>query len=173
MRSSKALLAAGLACALQVSHSAPAAELFDFWLGDWTVRWTNANGTQGSARNRIQKILDGRVIEEQFEQDAAGAPPLLKGRSLTVLDGGGVWRQAWADNQGGYFNFVGGSEGETRFFATEFKQVGEQLKGQRMRFYDIRPTGFVWDWEGSDDGGKHWTLLWRLRYERTAARVSP
>jgi len=119
----------------------------------------------------VHKILDGAVIEEQFEGEAGHAPPALIGRSLPVLEkASGQWRQAWADNQGGFFAFTGGAEGEARYFATEFKHVGEQLQGQRMRFYDIQADRFVWDWEGSSDGGKSWKLLWRLRYTRAGLR---
>lgn len=154
-----------LTAALQPAQAAAPAELFDFWIGDWVVTWKNANGSPGQARNRVGKILDGQVIEENFEGDPAVTPRLL-GRSLSVRDKAGVWHQAWADNQGGFFALTGGSVGETRFFATDFKPVGDQVKGQRMRFYDIKPDAFEWDWEGSSDGGKTWTLIWRLHYQR-------
>jgi hypothetical protein len=148
------LLAAALfAALLQPAQAATPAELFDFWVGDWVVTWQNANGSPGQARNRVGKILDGQVVEENFEGDPAVTPRLL-GRSLSVLDKAGVWHQAWADNQGGFFALTG------------LKSVGEQLKGQRMRFYDIQPDSFEWDWEGSSDGGKTWALIWRLHYQR-------
>lgn len=163
----RSLLAATamLAPLLQPAHATTPAELFDFWIGDWVVTWTNANGSPGQARNRVSKILDGKVIEEDFAGDPAVTPRLL-GRSLSVLDKGGTWRQAWADNQGGFFALTGGSDGQTRFFTTAFQPVDGQLKGQRMRFYGIRPDSFDWDWEGSTDGGKTWTLIWRLHYQR-------
>ena len=73
------------------------------WLGDWRVSWQHADGTTAKARNRISKTLDGKVIEENFEQDPADPPPLLRGRSISVLQqNSGIWQQAWADNQGGY-----------------------------------------------------------------------
>lgn len=159
-----------LTALLQTAGAAtPPAALFDFWVGDWTVTWTNANGSAGRGRNRVHKILEGKVIEEDFATEAA-APPRLLGRSLSVLDKAGVWRQAWADNQGGFFALTGGSDGETRFFTTDFKAVGGQLQGQRMRFHGIQPDGFTWDWEASSDGGKTWTLQWRVRYTRNAGR---
>lgn len=158
-----------LSALLQPAHAAQPAELLDFWVGDWVVTWTNANGSPGQARNRVGKILEGKVIEENFEGDPVAAAPRLLGRSLSVLDAGGTWRQAWADNQGGFFALTGSAEGESRIFATEFRQVGEQRQGKRMRFYDIKPDGFTWDWEGSVDGGKTWTLLWRLHYRRAGS----
>ena len=159
------LATALLAALIQPAVAATPAELFDFWVGDWVVSWKKADGSPARARNRISKILDGKVIEENFEGDPTVTPRLL-GRSLSVLDTGGVWRQAWADNQGGFFALTGSSDGETRYFSTAFKPVGDQLRGQRMRFYDIRPDSFIWDWEGSSDGGKTWTLIWRIQYQR-------
>ena len=51
-----------------------------------------------------------------------------------------------------------------------FGPDGEQLKGQRMRFYDIKPGSLSWDWEGSNDGGKTWRLLWRLHYTKASTK---
>lgn len=154
-----------LATLVQPAPAATPAEMFDFWVGDWQVTWTNANGRPGKARNHVSKILDGKVIEEDFEGDPAVAPRLL-GRSLSVLDTGGVWRQAWADNQGGFFALTGSADGDSRYFSTGFRLVGEQLQGKRMRFYDIQADSFTWDWEGSNDGGKTWMLIWRIQYQR-------
>jgi hypothetical protein len=165
----RSLLATALFAALtQAAPAAPPADLFDFWVGDWQVSWKNANGSPGHAHNHVSKILDGKVIEEDFAGDPAVTPRLL-GRSLSVLDAGGVWRQAWADNQGGFFALTGSADGDSRYFSTGFRQVGEQLQGKRMRFYDIQADSFTWDWEGSNDGGKTWALLWRLHYRRTGS----
>jgi hypothetical protein len=142
-------------------------DLFDFWLGDWSVTWTNADGTAGRARNRVTRTLDGQVIEENFEQDPADPPPLLRGRSLSVRQPAtGLWRQAWADNQGGFFALTGGTDGADRLFSTALVPAGDTLRGQRMVFHDIRPDTFTWDWQGTADGGRTWKLLWRLQYER-------
>ena len=79
-------------------------DLFDFWVGDWDLTWANEDGSTGRGRNRIDKILDGAVVEERFEEFAAAGETALKGRSLTVRDKkSGIWRQSWADNQGGFF----------------------------------------------------------------------
>ena len=122
----------------------------------------------GSARNRISKTLDGKVIEENFEQDAGDSPPILRGHSISVLQqSSGIWQQAWADNQGGYFSFSASIDGDKRIFATALLSGADNsVRGQRMVFYDIRPDSFSWDWEGTRDGGKSWSLLWRLRYVR-------
>jgi hypothetical protein len=137
------------------------ANLFDFWLGDWDAAWVNADGSQGHGRNRIDKILDGKVLEERFEEDAGGAGPRLVGRSISVLSDG-RWRQAWADNQGGFFALHAEVDGERRLFVTD----ASGARQQRMVFHDIRPDAFVWDWEGTQDGGQSWQRLWRIEYRR-------
>lgn len=141
------------------------ADLFDFWLGDWEARWTNADGTPGHGRNHVAKVAAGAVIEEQFDDDAADSP--LHGRSLTVLQrASGTWRQAWADNQGSFLVFAGGADGDRRVLATELRRDGDEVKGQRMVFHSIAADAFTWDWEGTKDGGKTWKRLWRIEYRR-------
>ena len=158
-----------LACAMQSSLAAPTsqpADLFDFWLGDWNVTWTKPDGSVGKARNHVARILDGNVIEERFETDPSEPPPLLNGRSLSVRDPAGLWHQAWADNQGGFFALTGSADGDKRLFSTALVPAGEQVKGQRMVFHHISRDAFTWDWEGTTDGGKTWKLLWQLDYKR-------
>jgi hypothetical protein len=160
-----------LAFTMQTTPAAPAsvsqpADLFDFWLGDWTVSWKNADGSAGRARNHVSRILDAQVIEERFEEDPADPAPLLRGRSLSVRDKAGQWHQAWADNQGGFFALTASTEGDKRLFSTALTAVGDQVKGQRMVFHHITRDAFTWDWEGTTDGGKTWSLLWQLDYRR-------
>ena len=171
MRFAKFWLAAlllSMAAMALTAHAAQPADLFDFWLGDWRVSWHNADGTAGSARNRISKTLDGKVIEENFEQDASDPPPILRGRSISVLQQStGIWQQAWADNHSGYFAFSASVEGDKRIFATALLPGADNIvRGQRMVFYNIQANSFAWDWEGTRDGGKSWALLWRLAYSR-------
>ena len=158
-----------LACTMQTALAAPVAQpadLYDFWLGDWNVTWAKADGSVGKGRNHVAPVLDGNVIEEQFEMDPAEAPQQLKGRSLSVRDPAGLWHQAWADNQGGFFALTGSADGDKRLFSTALTVVGKETKGQRMVFHDIGADAFTWDWEGTTDGGKTWKLLWRLDYKR-------
>jgi len=162
--------AALLTVAAQASHAAPAAQppgLFDFWIGDWSATWKNPDGSTGKGRNHVTRTLDGKVIEEQFEEDPADPPPVLRGHSVSVLQQAtGSWRQAWVDNQGGYFSFTASVEGDKRIFATDLRADGDQVKGQRMVFRDITHDAFTWDWEGTSDGGKTWKLLWQIAYRR-------
>ena len=156
------LFAAALLAAPPMTGAAQPADLFDFWVGDWDVSWGSPDGSTGRGRNRIAKVLDGSVIEENFEETPDGKTPPLKGRSLSVRHKSGIWKQAWTDNQGGYFSLTGQVDGDKRIFITD----AVQGVAQRMVFHSIRKDALTWDWERSDDGGKSWKLLWRIEYRR-------
>ncbi|WP_161974421.1 hypothetical protein [Piscinibacter terrae] len=152
-----------------MTQTAQASDLFDFWIGDWDASWIGTDGKPGRGRNRIGRILDGKVLEENFEETPDGTSPPLKGRSLSVLHQLlGQWRQSWVDNQGGYFSFTGLAEGDRRIFITDTVMKNGQPSAQRMVFHDIRKDTFTWDWESTGDGGKTWKLLWRIHYKRHA-----
>jgi hypothetical protein len=140
--------------------------LFNFWIGDWNLTWKNVDGTTGKGVNSIISTLDGKVIQENF-RDVKG----FKGTSISVLTPRTkLWKQAWADNQGGYFDFEGFVEGNKRGFTTQPKEVNGKTYVYRMVFYDITKDSFVWDWEGTTDGGKTWKLEWRINYKRVKKR---
>lgn len=131
----------------------------DFWLGDWVVEWPGGQGT-----NRVERILDGKVIQESFD----GRPAIrLAGRSLSVHDAGcDCWRQTWVDNQGQFMVFSGGPTEDGDFVLSRHVERDGQTLIQRMVFTDITPGGFLWRWEQSEDGGRSWKLLWPIRYRR-------
>ena len=143
------------------------ANYFDFWIGEWEVSWEEGEGRVGKGINTIEKILDGTVIQENFrilEGQNAG----FKGTSISVYQKRAeIWRQAWADNQGGYFDFRGSIEGDKRIFQTAERNMDDgSTMTQRMVFYDIDKDSFTWDWEASKDGGDTWSLNWRINYKR-------
>lgn len=136
---------------------------FDFWVGSWTISYQNAEGKTVRGTNSIIKILDGKVLQENFEDPSTG----FKGTSISVYNPlTKTWKQAWADNQGGYFDFIGNIENGNRIFQTHPKKEGDKVIISRMVFKDIKTDSFVWDWEKTEDGGKTWTLQWRPNYER-------
>ena len=138
---------------------------YDFWVGKWDAKWENANGTIGSGTNHVFKVLNGTVIEENFAI-TGGAQAGFLGKSISVMGANNQWHQAWADNQGGYFDFVGGVLGDKKIFKTKLvERDGKQII-QRMVFYEIKKDSFTWDWEGTQDGGDTWNLLWRISYTR-------
>ena len=142
--------------------SDPGADQFDFWLGEWALTWTD--GGRGS--NRIEKIMDGCVIQENF--DGTPSTP-LRGMSVsTYLTASGDWKQTWVDNQGGYLDFSGGFADGKMILERDAVIEGRPVK-QRMVWYNIQPDALEWDWQRSDDGGQTWKTLWHIDYKRSGA----
>ncbi len=140
---------------------------FDFWLGKWDLTWDAGDGATGKGVNHIHKTLDGTVIQENFEATDAGSITGFKGMSISVFNpNNSSWHQAWADNQGGYFNFIGEIHSDRRIFKAEPRTVEDKVIVLRMVFYDIKEEGFTWDWERSEDGGETWNLRWRIQYKK-------
>ncbi|WP_424963456.1 hypothetical protein [Ekhidna sp.] len=135
----------------------------DFWVGKWNLTWDGGKGT-----NLIEKKLDGRVIQENFEATEGNYKGYLGMSISTFNPADGKWHQAWADNQGGYIDLIGIMDGETRIFqTTNFrKQPDGKESVSRMRFYNITEDAFTWDWEATTDGGETWNLNWRINYKR-------
>lgn len=137
----------------------PEASQFDFWVGRWDLTW----GEDGKGTNTIKKIMDGCVIQENFD----GTPSIaLKGMSLSVYDpNSGLWRQTWVDNSGGYLDFTGGMVDDTMVLSRKATGNGVNFL-QKMVFYNITENEFDWDWMRSDDDGANWKSLWQIHYKR-------
>lgn len=128
---------------------------FDFWLGEWDVYWGDKQGT-----NRIERILDNAVIQENFDGDG------LIGTSVSIFSKeDNRWHQTWVDNTGSYLDFVGEFTDGKMILSRDGIVEGKAVK-QRMIWYDITNEAFVWNWERSDDGGKSWREMWKLEYKR-------
>jgi hypothetical protein len=141
--------------------SRPELQQIAFWAGDWTAEWTAQDGARKTGSNRVEWILDGCVLQENFTD-----PEGLVGKSWSVFEpASGRWRQTWVDNQGGYLDFVGEFKDDKMSFEREALIQGETRR-QRMSFYNIGADRFDWDWEISRDGGKTWNLAWRIHYTR-------
>ena len=139
----------------------PEARQFDFWIGDWDVTW--GEGQRG--RNRIEAILDGAVLLEQFD----GSPGTqLRGMSVSVYRAQpGEWHQTWVDNQGSYWTFAGGYANGRMTLATDDVRDSRPVK-LRMVWHNISAQALDWNWERSDDGGRTWHVIWQLHYTRRA-----
>ncbi len=85
--------AAPLPCSAALHHQ------FDFWIGDWTV--TEHGKPAGT--NRIEQLLDGCALFENWVGARGG-----RGHSLSFYDRGrGQWQQTWIDGSGGSLNLAG------------------------------------------------------------------
>jgi len=151
---------------LQGQDDEDATKNYDFWLGKWEATWDEGNGKVGKGTNYVHTTLDGKVIQENFEI-LEGQNKGFKGKSFSVYNPRKKeWRQAWADNQGGYYDFTGEKIGDKRYFKTAVFKQGDKEIIQRMVFYNIQQDSMTWDWELSVDGGKTWQLSWRINYKK-------
>lgn len=152
---------------LQFGFTQDLADAYDFWVGEWEVSWEEAEGKTGIGINRIVYKLDSTVIQENFEI-LEGTQKGFKGTSISVFNPHNkVWHQAWADNQGGFYNFIGEITDTSKIFKTIPRELADgSVIIQRMVFYNIQANQLTWDWEHSFDGGENWTLDWRIFYRR-------
>lgn len=136
--------------------------LFDFWVGDWRLEWKNRDGSISKGKNSITRILDGKVIKEEFTSEIG-----FNGISHSVFNTTTrTWQQTWVDNQGGYYNFDSDLSGQNRIFKTKPGTEGNKQIISRMVFKDISKNSFTWDWVQSEDNGKTWTLQWQIFYHK-------
>lgn len=134
----------------------------DFWVGDWI-----AEDQQGKriGTNRITRDEYGDcVITEHFRTDNGS----LIGHSVSMYRPGlKQWRQNWVDNQGGYFDLVGGPvTGTDHIFVFENKRVTETQPYARMIWQDVKPDSFTWRWQGKAKAEDAWGDTWVIRYRR-------
>lgn len=145
--------------------SEPQQKQFDFWVGEWDLTWPGAKaGEIAQGTNSIKRVLDGCVVQENFN---GGSAMHLRGTSVSVFDGrSGKWKQTWVDNEGGYLDFVGEFNGGQMVLQREATRPDGNKALQRMVYKNITPKEFDWSWERSLDGGKTWQVLWPIHYKR-------
>jgi hypothetical protein len=135
----------------------------DFWVGDWHAEWDNGDGTTGHGENHITRDEFGDcVIYERFS--GAG----LNGMSVsTYFAPLGLWRQAWVDDQGGFFSLSGGPDtsGEFDFVLTNTR-LAETAPHRRMVWQDVTEDEFTWRWQGRATDDEDWGDLWVIHYSR-------
>lgn len=160
------LVSANMVLAQQDLKELSASEYFDFWIGEWDLSWKSSDGTLGRGKNTIERILEGKVIKENFEA-TSGALEGFVGKSYSVYNPKTeTWHQTWVDSQGAYLDFVGKFKGDKRMFVRQTTDSSGSTVIQRMVFYNITPNSFTWDWEQSRDNGETWQLLWKIAYRR-------
>lgn len=136
---------------------------FDFWLGQWELRWVNADGDTIYGENQVEKILDGRVIQENFADTTGG----FYGKSWSTWNPRtGIWRQVWTDNRSSFLEFTGKRHGDTLAFVMAPAKIQGQSRVRRMIFYDITPQRLVWEWQSAPAGTSDWRTMWKIRYQR-------
>jgi len=142
----------------------PETSQFDFWVGEWIAEWETPEGEKQYGSNSIAKILDGFVIEENFNGNPA-MPFLGKSHSVYSV-AKRKWLQTWVDNNGGYLDFEGEFENDKMILSRSFTSPKGSKIHQRMIFYNISENEFDWNWELSTDDGKTFNLSWKIHYSR-------
>jgi hypothetical protein len=141
--------------------SSPECAQFDFWLGDWVITY----GDTVHATNSITRELDGCVTHEHFK-DAPYKSYL--GESWSMYNPKlKKWQQTWVDNSGAYIALTGEfKNGEMLLFTEPYTKPDGKTAQNRMRYHNIKPNSFNWEWDITTDGGKTWVNNWSLQYDR-------
>jgi hypothetical protein len=169
------LLAAALGATVSLAQepparscSDPAFRQLDFWVGDWDLRWRNADGSESSGRNVISRDEFGDcVIYERFSAEG------FNGMSVsTYHQPTGTWRQTWVDDSGGYFALTGGpvNDGSVRFVLQNTRLSDEETQ-LRMIWEQVTADRLVWRWQSlpadADPERDAWADRWVIRYQRS------
>jgi hypothetical protein len=166
-----ALLSLPIAVAQQSATTAPPnpctiaeQKQLEFWVGDWDLTWRGAKaGETLHGANRIERIMDGCVVQENFSNGATN----YRGTSLSMFDTTvGKWKQTWVDNGGAYLDFVGEFKDGKMILQREAVGPNGAKSLQRMVWKNISANEFDWSWEASQDDGKTWQVKWPIHYKR-------
>lgn len=140
----------------------PEARHFDFWIGSWEV---SANG-QVQGFNRIDSILGGRVLHENYTTKGAFA-----GHSYNSYNApAGRWEQFWVDNSGTVLHITGGlnEDGEMVLSGERVSPQGQAVT-DRITWTPNEDGTVRQHWEVSSDGGDTWQTV----FDGTYRKVDP
>jgi tetratricopeptide (TPR) repeat protein len=131
---------------------------FDFWVGEWDV----TSQGQHVATSRIERLVDGCLILENYAQIDG-----FSGKSMNFYDATlSKWRQVWADSSGSMSEYAG----EVRDNAMHYRGAWHKGDGSeilsRMTFFNLGPTQVRQLGEQSTDGGATWQVAYDLLYTR-------
>ena len=137
-------------------------------LGSWliTSRWFLPDGStrEADAEWHFTLVLGGYGVQDVLYRK--GDPPERRGTSLRCYDRAiGAWRVCWMMPAGGEFVTLVARVEDGRIV-----QEGGALDGsslQRWTFSEMSGEGFLWQGEGSVDGGSTWTLDQVMRATRS------
>ena len=133
---------------------------FDFWVGEWDVQQTGVPRAPVGAFSRVDKILNGCVILENWAPGRGGPQGKSFNTYNTVTK---KWEQYWVDATGRITHYFGEfREGTLHYEADQFGAASKV----RMTFFnqgpgEVRQLGHI-----STDGGKTWAVSFDLTYIR-------
>ena len=130
---------------------------FDFWLGEWDV----FSEEKLIASSRIEKIVDGHIILENYEQEG------YSGKSINYYDNHlEKWRQNWVDSVGTVGDFTGECKDDIMRFEGEShlkdgRKIIRLMIISRINENEVRQYS-----ERSDDDGQSWKVAYNFIYRR-------
>jgi hypothetical protein len=131
------------------SCAAPEYRQFDFWVGDWDAFEVDKPTTK-VARTRVDLILDGCVLRENYEGTDGH-----QGQSFSIYDASRkVWHQSWVTNRGQLLVIEGKIEaGEMILSGVDHAAPGRTIVRGTWKPLNggVREIGVT-----SSDGGKTW-----------------
>ncbi len=120
---------------------------FDFWVGDWEVSQPDGK-VVGS--NRIEKILDGCVIKENW---VGGS---MRGESYNISTASG-WHQTWVDTTGRLLTLDGELQNGKMVLAGQTQgQDGKPIQHE-IAWTPMEDGRVKQHWRTSRDAGKTWS----------------
>jgi hypothetical protein len=141
----------------------PEARQMDFFVGDWSLAWSSADGRAGRAGNTVVIEGGGCVVREHFV-DARGE---LEGTGIyTYFAPAQAWVFYWMDNQGVVLTGRGGFD-EASGFVFQLQRGPDPARQYRIVFDGISDAGFVWRFQ-SRAGEEDWRNETVSRYRREA-----
>jgi ketosteroid isomerase-like protein len=139
--------------------SGPEYRQFDFWVGDWDA--FEAGRAAVVARSRVDRILDGCVLREDYESVNG-----LKGQSLSLYDASRrIWHQSWATNRGQLLTVEGRIEDGEMVLAGEERTADGVERLVRGAWQPIN-RGVRETTVTSLDAGKTWQPWFDLVFRR-------
>lgn len=142
-----------------------------FMVGIWDVSMQyrmspEAKWTEAAAVNTNNFILDGCVLESDFEGDMDGMP--MHGISMTTYSRGlGQWQTMWTDNSGMGMSLYTGdfADGKMVSGGTDVMPDGTKVRA-RVTSYNITDTSYDWMMEMSTDDGQTWYTSMKAKYTK-------
>ena len=138
---------------------------FDFWQGHWNV---TSQGQQ-AGENRIESILGGCVLFENWTNVAGQS-----GKSFNFWDAGEKhWRQIWVDDTGGVLDFTGEiRDGVMHYEAVTHDPDSGAETLHRMSFTPNEDGSVRQLMEASNDKGETWQVSFDGHYTRKLPEVA-
>lgn len=141
---------------IEVAYNAHKGE-FDYLLGDW--EFTAVSKERGKMRGywSAVKLDGGQILDEYRLVDASGETSYVTTTLRNYNGAAERWELVSADAGRGLLDIGQGRKaGSEMLIAQTFGVAGGAPSLWRIRYHNIRPDGFSWTGDRSNDGGKTW-----------------